>query len=161
MLFINLFKIVQIIRALRIHAFMDDEVLAVFLVNKTVIAMRAFEDSGFGKAVILGWRKMCLADLAQNLTFFLAIVPHEIVHRGITGRTGTVFRNITLDPAEYRTYGFVIALLVIRNEVLPVPALLIGYDFGKLINLEFLVLWRMGIIKSPLLEWDVSADKVN
>lgn len=71
MLFINLFKVVQIIRAFRIHAFMDDEVLAVFLVNKTVIAMRAFQNSGFEKAVILCWRKMCLADLAQNLAFFL------------------------------------------------------------------------------------------
>ena len=47
MLFINLFKVVQIIRAFRIHTFMDDEVLAVFLVKETVIAMRAFQDSGF------------------------------------------------------------------------------------------------------------------
>ena len=47
MLFINFFKVVQIIRAFRIHTFMDDEVLAVFLVNETVIAMRAFQDSSF------------------------------------------------------------------------------------------------------------------
>ena len=47
MLFINLFKVVQIIRAFGIYTFMDDEVLAVFLVNETVIAMRAFQDSGF------------------------------------------------------------------------------------------------------------------
>ena len=31
----------------RIHTFMDEEVFAVFLVNETVIAMRAFQDSGF------------------------------------------------------------------------------------------------------------------
>ena len=104
---------------------------------------------------------MCLADLAQNLAFLLAIVPHEIVHRGITCRTGTVFWNITLYSSEYRTDGFVVALLVIRDEVFPVPILLVGYDFGKLINLEFLVLRRMGIIKSPLLERNVSTDKVN
>ena len=104
---------------------------------------------------------MCLADLAQNLAFLLAIVPHEIVNRGITCRTCTVFWNIALYSAEYRTYGFVIALMVIRDEILPVPVLLIGYDFRKLINLEFLVLGRMGIIKSPLLERDVSTDKVN
>ena len=47
MFFINLFKVVQIIRAFRIHTFMDEEVFAVFLVNETVIAMRAFQDSGF------------------------------------------------------------------------------------------------------------------
>ena len=104
---------------------------------------------------------MCQADLAQKLVFLLTIVPHEIVHRGITGRAGTVLRDITLYSAEYRTYGFVIALMVIRDEILPVPVLLIGYDFREFINLEFLVLGRMGIIKSPLLERDVSTDKVN
>ena len=104
---------------------------------------------------------MRLTDLAQKLAFFPSIVPHEIVHRGVTGRAGTVLRDITLYSAEYRTYGFVIALLVIRDEILPVPVLLIGYDFRKLINLELLVLRRMGIIKSPLLERDVSTDKVN
>ena len=54
-----------------------------------------------------------------------------------------------------------IALLVIKDEIFPVPVLLIGYDFGKLINLELLILWRVGIIKGPLLERDVSTDKVN
>ena len=47
MLFINLFEVMQIVRAFRIHAFMDDKVFAVFLVNKAVIAMRALEDSSF------------------------------------------------------------------------------------------------------------------
>ena len=47
MLFINLFKVVQIISAFRIHTFMKDEVFAVFLVNETMIAMRALQDSGF------------------------------------------------------------------------------------------------------------------
>ena len=47
MLFINLFEVMQIVGAFRIHAFMDDEVFTVFLVNKTVIAMRALEDSRF------------------------------------------------------------------------------------------------------------------
>ena len=46
-------------------------------------------------------------------------------------------------------------------EVFPVPVLLIGYDFGKFINLKLLVLWRMGIIESPLLKRDISTDKVN
>ena len=104
---------------------------------------------------------MCLADLAQNLAFLLAIVPHEIVNRGITCRTCTVFWNIAFYSAEYWTYGFVIAMLVIRDEILPVPVLLIGYDFRKLINLEFLVLWRMGIVKSPLFERDISTNKIN
>ena len=104
---------------------------------------------------------MCLADLAQKLAFLLTIVPHEIVHRGITGRAGTMFWNITIAMPENRLNGFVIAMLVIRDEIFPVPVLLIGYDFREFINLELLVLRRMGIIKSPLLERDISADKVN
>src|SRR5574344_871911 len=104
---------------------------------------------------------MSLTDLAQNLAFLLTIIPHEIVHRGITCRAGTVFWNITLHPSEYRTYGFMVTPLVVRDEILPVPILLIGYDFRRFINLEFLVLRRMGIIKCPLLKWYVSTDKVN
>ncbi len=33
-------------------------------------------------------------------------------------------------------------------------------DFGKLVNHELLVLWRMGSIESPLLNRDISADKI-
>ena len=47
MLFINLFKVVQIIRAFGIYTFMDDEVLAVFLMNETVVTMRAFQNGSF------------------------------------------------------------------------------------------------------------------
>lgn len=54
-----------------------------------------------------------------------------------------------------------VALLVVRDKVFPVPVLLIGYDFGKFINLKLLVLWRMGIIESSLLKRDISTDKVN
>ena len=104
---------------------------------------------------------MCLADLAQKLAFLPAVVPHEIVNRGVTGRAGTMFWNITIAMPENRLNGFVITLFVVRNEILPVPFLLIENDFWKLINLELLVLRRMGIIKSPLLERDVSTDKVN
>jgi len=104
---------------------------------------------------------MCLADLAQHLAFFLSIIPHEIVNRSITYGAGTVFRNITFHTSEYRSDGFVVSLLVVRNKISPVPILLIGNDFWKFINLEFLILGRMGIVESPLFEWDVSTDKVN
>ena len=42
MLFIHFLKIVEIIRAFWIYTFMYDEVLTVFLVNKVMVAMRAF-----------------------------------------------------------------------------------------------------------------------
>ena len=104
---------------------------------------------------------MSLADLAQNLILFLAVIPHEIVHRSITGWAGTVFGNITFHSSEDRTNRFVIVLLIVRDKIFPFPFLMIRNDMRKLINLEFLVLRRMRIIKSPLLKRNVSTDKVN
>jgi hypothetical protein len=123
--------------------------------------MRALQNSSFGEAVIFGWRKMCLADFTQNLTFLFAIVPHQIIHRSITCRTGTVFRNIAFYTSKDRLDGFVVTLFVVRNKIFPIPILFIRDDFWKLIYFEFLILWRMGIIKSPLPERNVSANKVN
>jgi hypothetical protein len=161
MLFINLLEIMKIIRALWINTFMYDEVLAVFLVNEAVTAMRALQNSGFGEEVIFGSRKMCLADFAQKLAFLFAIVPHQIIHGSITCRAGTVFWNITFHTAKDRLDSFVVTLPVVRNKIFPIPILFIRDDFWKLIYFEFLILWRMGIIKSPLPERDVSANKVN
>ena len=72
-----------------------------------------------------------------------------------------MFGYIALNSTKYRANGLVVALLVVRDKVFPVPVLLIGYDVGKFINLKLLVLWRMGIIESPLLKRDISTDKVN
>ena len=34
-------------------------------------------------------------------------------------------------------------------------------DKREIVNFELVVLWGMGIIKSPLFQWDISADKMN
>jgi hypothetical protein len=159
--FINLPEIMKIIGALWIYAFMYDEVLTVFLMDEAVITVWAFQNSGFGESVILGWRKMRLADFAQNLAFLFAIVPHQIIHRGITCGAGTVFWNIAFHTAKNRLNRFMVTLPVVGNKIFPIPLLFIRDDFWKLIYFEFLILWRMGIIKSPLPERDVSANKVN
>jgi hypothetical protein len=161
MLFINLLEVMKIIRALWIYTFMDDEVFPVFLMNEAVTAMRALQNGSFGESVIFGWRKMCLADFAQKLAFLFAIVPHQIIHGSITCRAGTVFWNIAFHTAKDRADGFVVTLPVVRNKIFPIPVLFIRDDFWKLIYFEFLILWRMGIIKSPLPERNVSANKVN
>jgi hypothetical protein len=139
MLFLNFFEIMEIIRALWIYTFMDDEVFTVFFMREVVTAMRAFQDSSFGKAIIPGWRKMCLADFAQKLTFLFAIIPHQIIHGSITYRAGTVLWNVAVVTSEYRLEGFAIAFFVVTDEIFPVPILFIGYDFWKLINPEFLI----------------------
>jgi hypothetical protein len=161
MLFVNFLEIMKIIGALWIYTFMYDEVLAVFLMTEVVIAMRALQNGSFGETVISCWRKKCLADFAYNLNFSFAIVPRQIIHGSITCRAGTVFWNIAFYTAKDRLYGFVVTLLVVRNKIFPIPILFIGDDFGKLIYFEFLIFGRVGVIKSPLLKRNISANKVN
>ena len=72
-----------------------------------------------------------------------------------------MFGYIALNSTKYTSNGLVVALQLVRDKGFPVPVLLIGYDFGKFINLKLLVLWRVGIIESPLLKRDISTDKVN
>jgi hypothetical protein len=73
------------------------------------------------------------------------------VVRSIALRTGTVSWNIAFTMAEYRLDSFAIAFLVIGNKISPVPFLLKRDDFREIINLKLLILWRVGIIESPLL----------
>jgi len=95
------------------------------------------------------------------LIFLFAIIPHQIIDWSTTARTGAMFWDITFHTTKYRLDGFIISHFIVRDQVFPIPFLMIENDFWKLINLELLVLGRMGIIESPLLEWDVSTDKVH
>ena len=54
----------------------------------------------------------------------------------------------------------VIAFFVVRDKVFVSPVLAVICDQRELINLEFLIFGRTKIIKSPLLERDVSTDKI-
>ena len=81
----------------------------------------------------------------------LTIIPHEIMVRCIALRAGTAGRNIAFAMTEYRLDGLAIAHLVVGNEISIIPLLLKRYNLWEFINLKLLILWRMGIIKSPLL----------
>ena len=50
---------------------------------------------------------------------------------------------------------------VVGVKVVEVPVLVVADDFGKLVNLELLVLWGMRVIKSPLPQRYVFADEFN
>jgi hypothetical protein len=95
---------------------------------------------------------MSLADFTKNLAFPFTIVPHEIVNRSIVG---TMFRNIAFNTAENRFDSLMVALVIIADKILKVPFLFERDNFGKLVNLKFLILRRMGIIKSPLFERNI------
>ena len=156
--FINFLKIVKIIRAFRIHAFMDDEVFSVFFGNKSVAAMRATQF--YGRKTTVLWRKSCSTDLAENLAFGTIVFVKERLWC-ITAWAGAGLRDITFRTATDRTDLLAVAFFVVRDEIFIGPVLSEIGNERKFINLEFLILWRVGIIESPLLERDISANKLD
>ena len=62
--FINLFKVVKIVRTIVINAFMYNKVLPVFLLYKGMVAVRTFESDVLGKTSVRIRTKMRLTDLA-------------------------------------------------------------------------------------------------
>jgi len=88
-----------------------------------------------------------------------AVIVIDILMRGTANRTHDIRRN---DPAitslDWSEFFLVSPEIVFEKEA--VVLLMKGFDDRKLIDFEFLVLWRMGIVIGPLFERDISADKV-
>ena len=84
----------------------------------------------------------------------------ERVSAHYTGAGAGVW-DITFGPAADRADLLAIAFFVVRDKFLVSPVLSEIGNKGELINLELLVFWGIGIIKSPLPEGDISADEVN
>lgn len=156
---LHLFQIVEIVRAFRIDAFMENEVFAFFLCHKCFPTMRTAQSELPGEAVLL-WRKVGVTYFALDLSSF-PIVAVEVGLGGIAGRTATVIWDVTGFAPGNRFDLFSIAELKVRGQELPVPLMLMELDSGEFINLELLIFWGMGIIKRPLFERDISADKVD
>ena len=155
---IDFFKVMKIVRALRVHAFVYDEMFPVFLWNKRIAAMGAAQFHG-GKAAFSGG-KPGGTDLAEYLAFGAVVFIEEWLW-GVTAWAGAFVGDVTLRAAADRPNLLAIALFVVRDKFLVSPVLTEVGDQRQLINLELLVFWGVGIIKSPLLERDISADKVN
>ena len=122
-----------------------------------MVAVGTFQGVGLGKAVFFG-RKCRGTDFAQDLSL-RAVILVEIGFWSIAARAGAVIINITCGPAADRFDFFAILPFKVRDVIVVVPFLVID-DLWKLINFELLILWRMRIIESPLLERDISTDKV-
>ena len=105
------------------------------------------------------WRKVCIANLAFQLSG-RAVITVKIRLRGTAGRAGAVLWDVTFFAAGDRFDLNIVPALKVRDEEVPVPFMLDDLDIRKLVHFKFLIFWRMGIIESPLLERDISADKV-
>lgn len=155
---VNFLKVVKIIRAFRVDALMEDKVFAAFLRDKGIAAMRAARLNG--RKAALGRGEPGGTDLAEELALGTIVFVEERL-RGITARAGAIIRNVTLTAAADRTDLLAIELFVVRDKIFVSPVLPKVGDQREFINCELLVLWGMGVIKSPLFERDISADKVN
>ena len=112
-----------------------------------------------GEAVFVR-RKVCIAYLAFKLSGF-AVITVKIRLRGSAGRAGAVLWDVTFFAAGDRFYLNIVLMFKVRNEEAPVPFLLEDLNFWERVHFELLIFWRMGIIESPLLERDISADEVD
>ena len=112
-----------------------------------------------GEAVFVR-RKVCIAYLAFKLSGF-AVITVKIRLRGSAGRAGAVLWDVTFFMAGDRLYLNMVPVFKVRDEETPVPFMMDDLDFWKLVHCKFLIFWRMGIIESPLLERDISADEVD
>ena len=121
-------------------------------------AVRTLQRVFFGKTVIIG-REQSLTYLAQDLTF-RTIVAIKVDGRSLALRAGTVFRDTGFRATIHRFDFLVITLVIVVDEIFPVPVLSMMDNDGKFINLELLILGRMGIVESPLFERDISTDKI-
>lgn len=119
-------------------------------------AVRAGQTNG--RSDLFSVYKSLTTDFTLVLTVAAVVVVDEMV-RGATERADNVLRNGFTIPALNRFYRFTVPPLVVFEEKLPV-LLDEWLDQRELVNLEFLVLWGVGIIMSPLLERNIFADKI-
>ena len=88
-----------------------------------------------------------------------AVIPVEIRFWSIAARTGALIVDITCGSAADRFDFFTILPFKVRDVIFVIPFFVID-NLWEFINLEFLVLGRMGIIEGPLLKRNISADKM-
>ena len=156
MVLINPGEVVKVEGTPGVDAFMDAEKLPVLIRDEGVAAVRAYKAERRGDN--LAGDKGLPTDFALELPI-AAIIIVEIVVRCPTKRTEGIFRDgftiATLNGSD----GFAVLPEIVFKEKLPV-LFDKGFNDRKFIYFEFLIFGRMGIIKGPLLEWNIFADKV-
>ena len=154
---IHFFKVVEIVRAFRVHTLMQDKKLPVLLGNESVPTVRTAQLYRREAVILLG--KLRVADLAGELTFG-SVVLVEILLWSLTTGTGTVIGDVAFGPPFDGSDLLFITFFKVRDQFLISPVLAEIRDQRKFINLVLLVFRGMGVIKRPLFERDVSADKI-
>lgn len=157
-LLIHLFQVVEVVGAFGIDTLVDDKVFPVFFGNEGISTVRAAQLHG--REAAFSWRKPGRTDLTEELSFG-AVIPIKERLWGITAWAGAAVRGIAFRAAADGPDLFVITFFEVGDEFFVSPVLAEIGDQREFIDLEFLVLWGMGIVKSPLLEGNISADEID
>ena len=154
---IYIFQVTEIVGAFQVHTFVDNEVFALLLRRKGMPAVRAQQTKRSSHEITGG---ECLpADLALILALAAVIIVNEMMW-GTAERADDIFRDGPAVSSLHRLDGFFVAPKVVLEEKLPV-LFDEGFDMRQFIDFELLIFGRMGILIGPLLERDISADKVD
>ena len=156
MFFINLGEVMQIEGALRIDAFVNAEELPVLLWDKGVSTIRAPKADRRGNH--LPGDEGLSTDFALVLPVAAIIIVEIVVWSATEGTDDILGNGFPVAPLN-GSDGFAILPEIVFQEKLPV-LFEEGLDDRESVSGEFVVFRGMGIIKGPLLERDISADKV-
>ena len=155
---IHFFQVVEVVGAFGIDTLMDDKVFPVFFGDEGISAVRTPQLQG--REAAFGGGKPGSTDLAEELAFGAVILVKERFG-GITAWAGAVVRDIAFRTASDGADLLTVAFFVVGDEIFVSPVLAEVSNQRKFIDPKLLVFRGMGIIKSPLLEWDISADKID
>ena len=155
-LLVHFLQVVEIVRAFGVDTLMEDEVFPLFFGGEGVSAVRA-DKAGGGRDLFAGNESLA-ADFALVLSV-AAVIIVDVMMRGATERTDDIFRDRPAIASLDGFNGFAILPEVVFEEELPV-LFDEGFDDREFVDLEFLILRRVGIVKIPLFERNVSADKI-
>ena len=136
---IDIFEVMEIVRAVDVNALVDDKVLTVLLVDQCITAMGTAQGIVFGKAVLVRG-EVGITDLALDLSLS-PIVAVKIGHWSVTVGTGAVLRDIAFLMPGNRLDLLVVPVFKVGDEELPVPFALVELNFREFICFELLVLW--------------------
>ena len=157
MFWLHFFKIVEIVRAFRVHTLMQDKKLPVLFGDESIPAVRAAQLYRREAVILLG--ELRVTDLTGELSLGTVVLV-KIRLGSLTTGTGTVIGDVTFGSPFDGTDLLAVTFLKVRDEFFVSPVLTEIRDQRKFINLVLLVFRGMGVIKHPLFEWDVSADKI-
>jgi hypothetical protein len=152
---VHRFKIVTVIGAFVIDAFVDDKEFPVFLRDKDMVTVRALEFEWLGG--MFPGDEGLKADFALILSMATVIVI-EIVMGGTADRADSVNRNgLTISTIDRLKRPNMFKRVVLQ-QLTPVLFLKPTDDWQD-ISLEFLIFGRMDLIMSPLAKRDVFGDE--